>query len=100
MLWAWILYLYRERIESLSHASSHQELRGLDLTQEEFTRRIGISLNYLSTMELGKVQIGSENVGQWGRCGPVRSPPHSTALTCGLARSSAKRYRGAMCRAV
>jgi hypothetical protein len=52
--------LYRERIESLPHASSHQELRGVDLTQEEFTRRIGISLNYLSTMELGKVQIGSE----------------------------------------
>ena len=37
-----------------------RELRGFDLTQEEFARRIGISQNYLSTMERGKVQIGSE----------------------------------------
>jgi transcriptional regulator with XRE-family HTH domain len=37
-----------------------RELRGFDLTQEEFAQRIGISQNYLSTMELGKVQIGSE----------------------------------------
>jgi transcriptional regulator with XRE-family HTH domain len=37
-----------------------RELRGFDMTQEEFARRIGISQNYLSTMERGKVQIGSE----------------------------------------
>ena len=37
-----------------------REVRGFDLTQEEFARRIGISQNYLSTMERGKVQIGSE----------------------------------------
>ena len=37
-----------------------RELRGFDLTQEEFARRIGISQNYLSTMERGNVQIGSE----------------------------------------
>jgi transcriptional regulator with XRE-family HTH domain len=37
-----------------------RELRGFDLTQEEFARRIGISQNYLSAMERGKVQIGSE----------------------------------------
>jgi len=37
-----------------------RELRGFDLTQEEFAQRIGISQNYLSTMERGKVQIGSE----------------------------------------
>jgi transcriptional regulator with XRE-family HTH domain len=30
------------------------------MTQEEFARRIGISQNYLSTMERGNVQIGSE----------------------------------------
>jgi transcriptional regulator with XRE-family HTH domain len=30
------------------------------LTQEEFAGRIGISQNYLSTMERGNVQIGSE----------------------------------------
>jgi transcriptional regulator with XRE-family HTH domain len=30
------------------------------MTQEECARRIGISQNYLSTLERGKVQIGSE----------------------------------------
>ena len=30
------------------------------MTQEEFSRRIGVSQNYLSTMEHGKVQIGAE----------------------------------------
>lgn len=37
-----------------------RELRGFDMTQQEFARRIGISQNYLSTMEHGNVQIGSE----------------------------------------
>jgi transcriptional regulator with XRE-family HTH domain len=37
-----------------------RELRGFDLTQAEFARRIGVSQNYLSTMEHGKVQIGAE----------------------------------------
>jgi transcriptional regulator with XRE-family HTH domain len=37
-----------------------RELRGFDLTQEQFARRIGVSQNYLSMMELGKVQIGAE----------------------------------------
>lgn len=37
-----------------------RELRGFDMTQEEFARRIGVSQNYLSTMEHGKVEIGSE----------------------------------------
>ena len=37
-----------------------RELRGFDMTQGEFARRIGISQNYLSTVERGKVQIGSE----------------------------------------
>jgi transcriptional regulator with XRE-family HTH domain len=32
------------------------------MTQEEFARRIGVSQNYLSTMEHGKVQIGAEIV--------------------------------------
>ena len=39
-----------------------RELRGFDLTQEELARRLGISQNYLSTMERGKVQIGSESL--------------------------------------
>jgi len=30
------------------------------MTQEEFAERIGISQNYLSTMEQGKVEIGVE----------------------------------------
>jgi len=37
-----------------------REIRGFDLTQEEFAERIGISQNYLSTMERGKVEIGAE----------------------------------------
>ena len=37
-----------------------RELRGFDMTQEEFAQRIGVSQNYLSTMERGRVQIGSE----------------------------------------
>jgi transcriptional regulator with XRE-family HTH domain len=35
-------------------------LRGFDLTQDEFAKRIGVSQNYLSTMEHGSVQIGAE----------------------------------------
>ena len=35
-------------------------MRGFDMTQEEFAERIGISQNYLSTMERGKVEIGAE----------------------------------------
>jgi transcriptional regulator with XRE-family HTH domain len=37
-----------------------RELRGFDLTQQEFARRIGVSQNHLSTMERGKVEIGAE----------------------------------------
>lgn len=37
-----------------------RELRGFDMTQVEFASRIGISQNYLSAMEHGKVQIGAE----------------------------------------
>jgi len=37
-----------------------RELRGFDMTQEEFAHRIGVSQNYLSTMEHGKVEIGAE----------------------------------------
>jgi transcriptional regulator with XRE-family HTH domain len=44
-----------------------RELRGFDMTQEEFARRIGISQNYLSTMERGNVQIGSEILLKMGR---------------------------------
>ena len=37
-----------------------RELRGFDTTQHEFARRIGVSQNYLSIMEHGKVEIGAE----------------------------------------
>jgi len=37
-----------------------RELRGFDMTQEDFAQRIGVSQNYLSTMEHGNVQIGAE----------------------------------------
>ena len=37
-----------------------RELRGFDVTQQEFASRIGISQNYLSIMEHGKVEIGAE----------------------------------------
>ena len=37
-----------------------RETRGFDMTQEEFAERIGISQNYLSVMERGKVEIGAE----------------------------------------
>ena len=37
-----------------------RELRGFDMRQDEFARRIGVSQSYLSTMEHGKVEIGAE----------------------------------------
>jgi DNA-binding XRE family transcriptional regulator len=37
-----------------------RELRGFDMNQAEFARRIGISQSYLSTAERGKVEIGAE----------------------------------------
>ena len=37
-----------------------RELRGFDMTQDDFAKRIGVSQNYLSMMENGKVQIGAE----------------------------------------
>jgi transcriptional regulator with XRE-family HTH domain len=37
-----------------------REMRGFDMTQEEFAERVGISQNYLSLMERGKGEIGAE----------------------------------------
>jgi transcriptional regulator with XRE-family HTH domain len=37
-----------------------RELRGFDMTQEEFAARIGVSQSYLSTAEHGQVEIGAE----------------------------------------
>ena len=37
-----------------------RELRGFDMTQEDFAKRIGVSQSYLSTMERGEMEIGAE----------------------------------------
>jgi len=37
-----------------------RELRGFDLTQQEFADRIRISQTYVSDMEHGKVEVGAE----------------------------------------
>jgi len=39
-----------------------RELRGFDMTQQEFAERIGVSQNYLSAMEHGRFVIGAEIV--------------------------------------
>ena len=39
-----------------------RELRGFDMTQQDFARRISVSQNYLSMMERGQVEIGAEIV--------------------------------------
>ena len=36
-----------------------RELRGFDMTQQEFADRVGISQNYLSAIEHGKVEVGA-----------------------------------------
>ena len=48
------------RVDWVAVGRRLRELRGFDLTQLEFARRIGVSQNYLSTMERGKVEIGAE----------------------------------------
>jgi len=37
-----------------------RELRGLYMTQQEFAAQVGISQNYVSDMEHGKVEVGAE----------------------------------------
>jgi len=36
-----------------------RELRGFDMTQQEFADRIGVSQAYLSNVEHGKVEVGA-----------------------------------------
>ena len=44
-----------------------RELRGLDTSQEAFAKAIGVSQNYLSVMEHGKVEIGAAILLRIGR---------------------------------
>ena len=44
-----------------------RELRGFDVTQEDFARRIGVSQSYFSTMERGEVEIGAAILLRIGR---------------------------------
>ena len=44
-----------------------RELRGFDMSQDVFARRIGVSQNYLSTAERGQVAIGAEILLRIGR---------------------------------
>lgn len=37
-----------------------RELRGFDITQEQFSRRIGVSQGYFSYIERGEKEIGAE----------------------------------------
>jgi transcriptional regulator with XRE-family HTH domain len=37
-----------------------RELRGFDVNQEEFARRIGVSQGYVSSMERGEKEVGIE----------------------------------------
>jgi transcriptional regulator with XRE-family HTH domain len=48
------------RVDWIAVGRRLRELRGFDVTQQEFAHRIGVSQNYLSTMERGKVEIGAE----------------------------------------
>ena len=44
-----------------------RELRGFDLTQADFARRIGVSQSYLSAIELGRNEAGAEVLLSIGR---------------------------------
>lgn len=44
-----------------------RELRGFNMTQQEFATQVGISQNYLSNIERGKVEIGAEILLRIGR---------------------------------
>ena len=37
-----------------------RQLRGFDITQGEFARRVGVSQSYLSAVEHGKGEIGAQ----------------------------------------
>ena len=47
-------------IDWLAVGRRGRELRGFDLTQADFARRIGVSQSYLSAIELGRNEAGAE----------------------------------------
>lgn len=57
----------REAIDWVSVGRRIRELRGLDTSQVDFAMAIGISQNYLSVMENGKVEIGAAILLRLGR---------------------------------
>ena len=50
----------KSRVEWKSVGRRIRELRGFDLTQKEFARRIGVSQGFLSYIERGEKEIGAE----------------------------------------
>lgn len=50
----------RVAIDWLAVGRRVRELRGFDLTQADFARRIGVSQSYLSAIELGRNEAGAE----------------------------------------
>jgi transcriptional regulator with XRE-family HTH domain len=62
----------KRRSKSVSvdwEAAGHRlrELRGFYMSQREFAERIGISQNYVSDMEHGRVEVGAEILLRIGR---------------------------------
>ena len=49
----------RGSIDWLGVGRRVRELRGFDLTQADFARRIGVSQSYLSAIELGRNEAGA-----------------------------------------
>jgi transcriptional regulator with XRE-family HTH domain len=50
----------RGSIDWLAVGRRIRELRGFDVTQANFARRIGVSQSYLSAIELGRNEAGAE----------------------------------------
>lgn len=55
-----LLQRKRGSIDWLAVGRRVRELRGFDLTQADFARRIGVSQSYLSAIELGRNEAGAE----------------------------------------
>jgi transcriptional regulator with XRE-family HTH domain len=49
-----------DRVDWAAVGRRIRELRGFDMNQQEFAKRIGISQNYLSNVERGRAEVGAE----------------------------------------